>query len=348
MNINKLFIGLIVSLALVSCKNEDVTYPDFPYTTVYFASQYPVRTVELGEDLNVDNTLDNQHKVQIKATLGGTQDNNNNVVINFSVVDTLCNRLYYASGGTSGSKILPMPSSYYTLTPSNQITIPSGSILGGVEVQLTDAFFADPLSLTNTYVIPLLMTSVQGADSILQGSPIITNPDRFNDANWSIKPMDYILYTVKYVNPWHGNYLRRGLDKITKTDGTVTTSLRHATYVEQNDVVKLTTTSMKTVTLPLSIKNDAGTTVPFTLILTFADDGTCTVSGNDANFDISGSGKFVSKGEKNSFGGKDRDGLYLDYSVNFKNQNNLLYATKDTLVVRDRAVQAEYFTIVKR
>jgi hypothetical protein len=350
MNINKFFIGLaIASSALASCKNEDISYPDANgYTTVYFASQYPARTIELGDDLSVDNSLDNQHKAQIKATLGGTQNNVNNVVISYNVDESLCNGLYYASGGTSGSKVVPMPSSYYTLTPSNQITISSGSILGAVEVQLTDAFFADPLSISNTYVIPLVMTGVQGADSILQGKATITNPDRFLDNNWSVKPMDYVLYAVKYVNPWHGNYLRRGLDNITKTtDQTVTTSLRHKTYVEQNDVVKLTTTSMKTVTLPLSIKNSSGTSVPYTLILTFADDGICTVSGNDANFDISGSGKFVSKGEKNSFGSKDRDGLYLDYSVNFKNLN-LLYATKDTLVVRDRAVSAEYFTIVKK
>jgi hypothetical protein len=349
MNINKLFIGLtITSSLLVSCHNDDVSYPDFDYTTVYFASQYPARTVELGDDLYVDNTLDNEHKVEIKATLGGTQDNKKNVVIDFIVDESLCNGLYYASGSTNGSKILPMPSSYYTLA-SNQITIPAGSILDGVEVQLTDAFFADPLSLTNTYVIPLLMTEVQGADSILQGSPIIANPDRFIDAQWSVKPMDYILYGVKYVNTWHGNYLRRGLDNITNTtDGTVSSSLRHATYVEQNDVVKLTTTSMKTVTLPLSIKNSSGNAVSYTLVLTFADNGTCTVSGNDdTNFGISGSGKFVSKGEKKSFGDKDRDGLYLDYSVNFKNLN-LLYATKDTFVVRDRAVSSEYFTIVKK
>jgi hypothetical protein len=350
MNINKFFIGLaIASSALASCKNEDMSYPDANgYTTVYFASQYPARTVELGDDVNVDNSLDNQHKVEIKATLGGTQNNVKNVVIGFNVDTTLCKGLYYASGGTSGSKVVPMPSGYFTLTPSNQITIPSGSILGAVEVQLTDAFFADPLSLTNTYVIPLVMTDVQGADSILRGSPTLTDPSRFIDANWSVKPKDYILYAVKYVNTWHGNYLRRGLDKITKTTvGTDSTSFRHKTYVEQNDVVKLTTTSMKTVTLPLSIKNSSGTNVPFTLILTFAEDGTCTVSGNDANLDISGTGKFISKGEKNSFGGKDRDGLYLDYSVNFKTLN-LLYATKDTLVVRDRAVQAEYFTIVKK
>lgn len=344
MKINKLFLGLVVATAMVtSCSNQDITYPDFDYQTVYFANQYPARTVELGEDLYVDNSMDNAHKITIKATMGGTQDNKKNVVVNFSVDTTLCSKIYFSSG----AKVIPMPSSYYKLV-SNQITIPSGSVLGGVEVQLTDAFFADPLSLTNTYTIPLLMTSVQGVDSILRGQPVISNPNRCVDANWSIVPKDFVLYTVKYVNPWHGNYLRRGVDEITNTTtGVASTAVRHAQYVEKNDAVKMTTTGMTTCTLPLSVKNSAGASVPYTLVLTFANDGTCTVTSNSTGIDITGTGKFVSKGEKNSMGGIDRDGLYLDYSVNFKS-SNLTCSTKDTLLVRDRAVAPEYLSVVKK
>lgn len=344
MKINNIFIGLVVATAMLSsCKNQDITYPDFDYQTVYFANQYPARTVELGEDLYVDNSMDNDHKVVIKATMGGTQDNKKNVLIDFNVNEALCSNIYFSTG----AKVIPMPTTYYKLV-SNQITIPSGSILGGVEVQLTDAFFADPLSLTNTYAIPLLMTNVQGADSILSGNPLISSPNRCVDANWSVLPKDFVLYTVKYVNPWHGNYLRRGVDQITNTStGAVSSAVRHTQYVEKNDAVKITTTGMKSCTLPLSIKNSSGTAVPYTLVLTFANDGTCIVAGNSTNFDISGTGKFVSKGEKNSMGGIDRDGIYLDYSVNFK-LLNLTYSTKDTLLVRDRAVAPEYFTVIKK
>ncbi len=350
MKMNKLFIPLaIAALVMNSCKNEDVSYPDFDYQTVYFANQYPVRTVELGEDLFVDNSLDNLHKVMIKATMGGTQDNTKDRVINFVVDTTLCNNLYYASftktgSGVVGSKIRPMPSSYYTLA-SNQITIPSGAVMGGVEVQLTDAYFADPLALTTNYVIPLLMKSA--TDSILQGAALVSNADRFISSNWSILPMDYVLYAVKYVNPWQANYLRRGVDAITKEDGSVTTNVRHTAYVENNDVVAITTGSLTVANLPLSIKNSAGTSVSYTVVLTFASDGSCTVGSNSANFEIAGTGKFVSKGEKNSFGGKDRSAIYLDYSVNFKNLS-WKYATKDTLVVRDRGIVPEYYTVVKK
>lgn len=346
MKINKLFIGLtIASIALVSCKNEDVVYPDFDYQTVYFANQYPARTVELGEDLFVDNSMDNLHQVTIKATMGGTQDNTKDRVIEYVVDTTLCHNLYFASGTTSGSKILPMPSNYYTLTPSDKITIPSGSVLGGTVVQLADAFFADPKSLVNTYAIPLRMTYCE--DSILSGKALVVNPDRLIDANWSITPKDYVLYVVKYVNPWQANYLRRGVDVITKEDGSVSTNVRHTTYVENNDVVAITTGSLTVANLALSIKNSAGTSVAYTVVLTFASDGSCTVGSNSANFEITGTGKFVSNGEKNSFGGKDRSAIYLDYSVNFKNLS-WKYATKDTLVVRDRGIVPEYYTVTKK
>lgn len=344
MKMNKIFMWMaVIAATLTSCENQDITYSDFDYQTVYFANQYPVRTVELGEDLYVDNSIDNLHKVEIKATMGGVRENKKDVVISFKVDESLCNGLYFAS---SGAKILPMPSEYYKLA-SNQITIPSGSVLGGVEVQLTDAFFADPNSLTNTYVIPLLITGVQGADSILQGKPLVSNPNRCVDANWSVKPRDFVLYTVKYINPWQGNYLRRGIDQITKADGTTVTSTRHTQYVENNELVNISTNSLKVSTLPLSIRDSQGNAVKYNLVLTFADDGTCTVSSNNSNYEISGSGKFVSKGEKKSIGGYDRNALYLDYNVKFKSLN-LQYSTKDTLVVRDRGVAPEYFTVIMK
>mgnify|MGYP001341851771 FL=1 len=52
---------------------------------------------------------------------------------------------------------------------------------------------------------------------------------------------------------------------------------------------------------------------------------------------MNGKGKLVSKGEKNSLGGKDRNAIYLDYTVNLTN-NNIQLATKDTIVLHTRNV----------
>lgn len=341
MKIKRKYIGLALAAVLLgACKNEEIAFPDFDYKSVYFANQYLVRTVVLGEDLLVDNSLDNQHKVEIKATVGGVYENKEDVKIDVAVDESLLNGVFFSNGG---SKILAMPSNYYQLA-SNQITIPSGNILGGVEVQLTDAFFADPLALTRNYVIPLVMTKVAGADSILQGSAAVANPSRLNAANWVARPKDYVFYAIKYVNPWHGNYLRRGVDVITQADGSVVSAVRHTPYEEKNQLVSISTASMKSANLPLTIKNSSGGNVAYTVVLNFADDGSCAVAGNSTDFDISGSGKFVSKGEKNSIGGGDRSAIYLDYTVNFK-KLNVKYATKDTLIVRDRGVKAEYFDV---
>lgn len=344
MKMNKICMGLAVAAGLLaSCKNNEVVYPDFDYSTVYFASQYPLRTLELGEDLLVDNSMDNQRKVVIKATMGGVYDNKKNVVIDVAVDGSLLNNLYYSGGG---AKIELLPEHYYQLS-SSQITIPAGSILGGVAVQLTDAFFADPKSLNRNYVIPLVMTKVIGADSILRGKSLVANPSPFVNSNWAVRPKNYVLYAIRYVNPWHGNYLRKGVDLITPATGPVTSAVRHTPYVENNQVVSISTGSLNIANLPLTIKNSAGANVPFTLVLTFADNGTCTVGGNSNDFEITGTGKFVSNGEKNSIGGTDRSAIYLDYAVNFKNLN-LKYATKDTLIVRDRGVKAAYFEVEKK
>lgn len=346
----EIFIGLLLaSIILCSCENQNVDFPDFDYQTVYFASQYPIRVVELGEDLYVDNSSDNEHVVSIKATTGGVRENTNKIKIGIQVDESLLDGIWGTSysGNLPSTKLLLMPSTHYSLMSDN-ITIEKGNILGGVEVKLTDAFFADPLSIGNNYVIPLRIKDVIGADSILSGNPLVANPNRNIAANWITPPKDFILYMVKYVNPWHANYLRRGVDQLTYVaTSTVTSNVRHTQYVEKNEVVMATTTNLSTCTLPLSIKNASGVSMPYTLVLTFASDGTCTVSGNNANLEISGTGKFVSKGEKYSMGGIDRDGLYLDYLVKFKS-TNIELSTKDTLVVRDRAVKPEYYTVVKK
>ncbi|MBE7172397.1 MAG: DUF1735 domain-containing protein [Williamsia sp.] len=344
MKIDKVYLMLAVVLIsmLTAClKNNDIDHPDFDYQTVYFGTQFPIRTVELGEDLFIDNSLDNQRKVLLNATTGGVRENKKDIVLSFRVDTSLCSRLYFPSD-KGGNKILPLPSNYYQLA-SNQIVIPKGSFLGGVEVQLTDAFFQDPLAISNNYALPVLLDGAKSGDSILRGKPSVTNPIRTIDANWTVKPRDFVLYSLKYVNTWHGNYLRRGTDVIT---GSVNQTLsRHKQYVESDEVNKLSTLALNKLSFPLVYKNASGNNVNCTLQLTFDAAGNCTITSLTTGITASGSGKFVSKGEKNSWGNKDRDALYLDYAVNLTAQN-MLVASKDTLVMRDRALSLETFTPV--
>lgn len=327
------YIGLASLLfSFASCDSGNNEFPDFDYQTVYFANQYALRTVELGEEEYVDTSLDNEHKINIKAAWGGGYVAHQNVFIDVKVDESLCQGLYFQ--GTD-VPVTPMPSSYYTLA-SNQISIPKGEIGGGVIVQLNDAFFADAKSIGEYYVIPLRMTDVQGADSILQGKAAVDNPSLTNSGDWSVQPKNFVLYGVKYVNPWHGQYLRRGVDQIVR-NGVTTQQVRHETYVEKDEEVDITTQSLKDNILSLSSRDEEGQLFYYDLSLTFADDGSCTVGSTTDDLAVAGTGRFVKKGEKNSLGGKDRDALYLDYTVDFKNRN-MQYATKDTLVLRTRNV----------
>lgn len=94
-----------------------------------------------------DNSLDNEHKCQIMATISGVYENKKNVEIGIRIDNTLCDGRMKAKGD-----ILPMPVSHYTLS-DDKIVIKKGQVLGGVTVNLTDAYFSDPKSAELNYVI---------------------------------------------------------------------------------------------------------------------------------------------------------------------------------------------------
>lgn len=358
----KLFLTVIsvlgLSAMISSCRNQDISFPDYTYQTLYFAYQTPVRKIVLGDDDQYDNSSDTAHECKIIATVGGEYSNDHDIKINFNVDPTLCNNL----STSFGTKIVAMPSNYYSLDGSS-ITIPKGSMEGGINVHLTDAFFNDPASTNPTfkdvkYVIPLVMTTTDSGDSILRGKPAVgvSNAYRVNSGDWSTQPKDYILYGIKYINPWDANWLCRGIDYVTKPDGTTKTITRHPTYVESDAVVTLTGNSLTSDIYPVSdtlyVYNPAPghqkyENMVFTdnLLLTFDNTGkNCTITSNTSGFTASGTGTWVKKGEKNSWGSKDRDGLYLNYNINFN--NGYKYATKDTLVLQDRNEKLETFDTV--
>lgn len=318
-----------------SCENGDWEFPDYEYSAVYFAYQSPIRTIVLGEDI-FDTSLDNEFKCQIMATMGGVYANNKDIEIGIRVDNSLCNNLVFDD---TEEDVIPMPSNYYSLS-SDKITIEKGSVIGGVTVQLTEAFFNDPKSLITTYVIPVVMTGVANADSILSGKPMVDNPRRAVSSDWDVQPKDYVLYAVKYINQYDANYLRRGKDVISGAQSG--TKIRHAQYVEQDEVIgNITTRSLNTIAWEHQTKDMNNLTHNSVMLLTFDNQGNCTITSETDGVTASGTGKFVSKGDKNSWGNKDRDVLYLDYTVNY---GNIQSATTDTLVVRDRGVKAEWFT----
>ena len=335
-----------LSLVCASCYNADQEFPDYEGgTTAYFPYQFPVRTLVLGNDI-YDNTLDNAHKCRIWSTMGGAYGGRN-ATVQIAVDESLCDNLWFVdAGGNASSPVLPMPTSYYQLA-SNTISY-NGEPRGYVEVQLTDAFFNDPKAVENTYVIPLLMKSVTGIDHILTGTPREgLSPSRSNIEDWDILAKDYVLYCVKYMNPWQGKYIRRGVDNVTENGVTstvvrkdmsmVNSDLTHykENPVNQNDeVCGITTKNMSQANFKVSMNigkdasGDARPSQSCNLVLTF-NGNNCTITGGDEDVPASGSGEFIVNGTEKpeykdyqwgSMNGKpvQRDILRLTYNVTFK------------------------------
>ena len=368
MKMKKYIYGVVLgalSLSYMSCYNADREFPDYEGgTTAYFAYQYPVRTLVLGNDI-YDNTLDNAHKCQIWSTMGGAYSGRD-AYVDIVVDPTLCDNLYFVNeGGNAAAPVLPMPTDYYKLS-SNVIPY-NGEPRGYVEVQFTDAFFNDPKAVENTYVIPLLMKSVRGIDHILTGTPREgLTPSRTNTEDWDILAKDYVLYCVKYMNPWQAKYIRRGVDQVTekgkattvvrKDMSLVNTDLEHykENPVNQNDeICSIKTKNMTQAIFPVSFKT-SGASISCNLILTF-NGNQCTISTDDENVTASGSGEFITKGTEKpedkeyQWGSNNgvpvqRDILRLAYDVNF-NDKDIQVSTADTLVVQTReSNQRVFFT----
>ena len=355
----------VLSLTYTSCYNADREFPDYEGgTTAYFAYQYPVRTLVLGNDI-YDNTLDNAHKCQIWSTMGGAYSGRD-AYVDIVVDPTLCDNLYFIDeGGNAADPVLPMPTDYYKLA-SNVIPY-NGEPRGYVEVQFTDAFFNDPKAISNTYVIPLLMKSVRGIDHILTGTPREgLTPSRTNTDDWEVLAKDYVLYCVKYMNPWQAKYIRRGVDNVTEKGNTTTVVRRDMTLVNtdlehykenpvnQNDeVCSITTKNMTQANFNVSFKT-SGASISCNLILTF-NGNQCTISTDDKNVTATGSGEFIAKGTEKSeykdyqWGSNNgepvqRDILRLAYDVKF-NDKDIQVSTADTLVVQTReSNQRVFFT----
>ena len=253
--------------------------------------------------------------------------------------------LGYKKGQRLDAKVEALPEEYYVLTPSSRAIIPKGSFSGLIEVQLTDAFFEDPKALTGAYVIPIRITGSPDTENILYGKPVDGKEDSADihvSEDWSEKPMHFALFGVKYVNPWHGSWLRRGALIVRDRSGAVIEEecvTYREEFVEQDEVVKLTTTSLTSLETELSVGAER-----WTLALS-VDEQTrrMTVASTPASaIEVSGTGSYKENGD--SWGGTPenptpRDAVYLNYF--YERENGQRCEVLDTLVFRDRGIVFE-------
>jgi hypothetical protein len=328
---------LSVILLLNACEQRLPEFEDYEYTAVYFPHQYPIRTLSLGEE-EYDNSLDKELKFHIAPNIGGMYTNTESWTVDFEVADTLAHHIENIGGDT----LLPLPESYYTLTPSGQVVIPPGSFKGMIEVQLTEAFLQDTLAHGNHYVIPLRITGTS-ADSILRGLPsgVNPNPDPRKASEWAIPPKDYVLFGIKYVNQYHGTYLHRGMNIMyDNNNDPVDTAIYREIYIVDDELWKLYTKGTNVVHTD-GIANYRGGV--YMMKLTFSESGEIAVDSiSGSTFAPTGTGTYVKGG--GTWGGEPRDVIYLSYS--FSQGDTLTHVVNDTLVYRNRGIRFETFTPV--
>ena len=331
-NIIKFICGIGLVCGLWSCKNGDQTFPGFEEgSTVYFPYQYPVRTIVLGDDEYDLQNLDWAHKCQIKATFGGLSDGytGSNGSVTVAVDESLCDNLFFEDGVTP---VKAMPSSYYSLSTTNLAF--NGTMNGTTVVQLTDAFFADPDAVKNTYVIPLVMTSQSGFGKILSGTLLEGFSGSRTDASiWDIKPMDYVLYCVKFQNKYSGFWL---------TNGTTSTPDVVRKNPQTVPEVEIKTLSLNDCSYAVSFQ-DGGTIYSADLKLAFSGDN-CTISSLTDGVTATGTGSWGDNTETKAWGNKDRDGMELNYTVTFADGKT--FSKNEKMVWKRSGVTVEEFAPV--
>jgi len=329
---------IVIISVLAACTNQEQLFDDYPTQSVYFPFQYPVRTLSLGND-RLDNSLDKQHKFNIGVSIGGLyMVNRKNWTVNFEVDNTLVmNYLVRANGDT----IRVLPDTYYSLNPASTVVIPKGSFSGLIEVQLTDDFFQDPNAIKGNYVIPMKIVSSPDDVEILRGESAegVTNPNIHQVTDWTVLPRDYTLFGVKYVNPYHGTWLRRGKMEVKDSNDDVLNTVVYRTRSVEFDIPTfLTTRKLNEVSGTLNVENEK-----WNLLLTVDANKQIVVSTDaGSTITVNGSGKYVENGD--TWGGTPenptpRDVLYLNYSYTRSNGN--VCFVSDTLVFRDRGIKVE-------
>jgi hypothetical protein len=251
-----------------------------------------------------------------------------------------------------GSPLLSLPASYYTLAPEGTATIPSGSFIGRIRVSLDESFLDDPLAIAGRYVIPLHITGTS-ADSVLSGksSGAVAVPDVRIDEDWMTgkTPRNWVLFGIKYVNAYHGNYLQRGRDIRYQGGLPRDTVVYRTKYVESNRIISMTTTAKDTVICNSISKFTTSGPSNYKMKLAFTNitgaSGSVTISPVAGSiYSVTGTGQYIEKAQsKEGYSGLILQSMHLNYTYTSGADTHVV---TDTLIFRDRAIKYEELTIV--
>lgn len=375
---------IVIALSIVGCENKINDFPDFGSTSVYFPFQTPVRTIIQGKyDLGF-NDNDNNGRFEIGVTMSGVYNNGIDRKVHFELAPDLIDAASLGLD-TVNVQVLPssyytIEQQSPVTIPAGSIKgrIPVQLTDAFFDDPKAFAEFGEV-----HYVIPLKITNIEKLDSLLVGVPAegIADPIRIKAEDWQTLPKDYTLFGIKYMNKYQGIYLRRGEDiavgsnesvtvyengnpTLTETEVIDGSTVYRSEFVVDDELLPLMTKGRQKTNTTIAVRRPgSATNSTLSLDLAFNDNEEITITNADptSTVTVTGTGTFAEDGDE--WGGKSRDVIYLDFQyrelVVEVSENrffgrlistttktfDLLHSVKDTLVIRDRDVKFEEFTI---
>lgn len=258
----KIFLAVVFSaLFMTSCYEDYIE--DYKYTSAYFASQKPLRTVIADRDMTID----------VGVAIGGKREVDMNDWAEFEIDETLLN----------GTGLTLLPKEFYTLSDESVMRVSKSTLpVASVTISFTDAFYADQNTMKQHFALPFRVVS-SSLDSILVGK-------------------ETSIVAIKYISTYHGTYYVKGTVTEVDNNGNPVEGSDPVAY-SNADLSKNITRNLSTVSRNTVIREGLAnlrTGVPNEkLQIVFNEDNTLTVGtaeGGTAITDGSGSYEYDSDG----------------------------------------------------
>jgi len=282
----RLFILLLSGISVSSCYDDYVA--DYDYSTVGFAMTKPYRTVIADRDM----------EIRVGVSIGGKRAVDMNDWATFKI----------DSASVPVGKTL-IPRAYFLMSDSTTMKVHKSNLpVADISLTFTDAFYADPLSITGKYVLPLRITG-SSLDSVYRDSTIIC---------------------FKYISTFHGTYYVKGnLYELDVPGGNAIDTINY----ENKDLIKNITRDISTIDrhtlLRPGLANFTATAtekVQLKIVPTDNADKTYSIEVTTAT-----GGVVITNGSGTYYGNKTNPEMALEYDFVKGGKN---YRVKETLTLR--------------
>lgn len=299
-HILKIAAAALLACCTTSCYEDYVGDYDFP--NMGFALGKQVRTV-----------MSKTNRIYVGVSIGGKREVDMNDWAQFTLDESLLSGLPYKM----------LPENYYTLADPTTFTVRKSNMpVADVEIQFTDAFYADPACMKNTYALPfrLVATSI---------------PDTDGNKYGAIRSgAETAVVVIKYASSYSGTYYRFGEVQEIDAEGNAIgePEVQKGSELMKNPTVQFTTDGYSTI----SVKGLGCGKTDGTLTLTVDESKSLD---DDADVSIalksgieSGTGRWVRNGDWTFYNGDTKAPQFnLEYIYS---DGGKRYLVKETYVLR--------------